>query len=42
MNGLFSFYEGESFLHRRNPTLKLLSLTVMVVAVSAPLFSDVK
>ena len=34
MNGLFSFYEAESFLHRRNPTLKLLSLTVMVVAVT--------
>jgi len=34
MNGLFSYYEGDSFLHRRNPTLKLLSLSVIVLAVT--------
>lgn len=34
MNGLFSYYMGDSFLHRRNPSLKLLSLMVMVLAVT--------
>jgi len=34
MNGLFSFYEADSFLHRRNPCLKLLSLTVLMLAVA--------
>lgn len=34
MNGLFNYYMGDSFLHRRNPSLKLLSLMVMVLAVT--------
>ena len=34
MNGLFSYYEGDSFLHRRNPSLKLLSLMVLMLAVA--------
>lgn len=34
MNGLFSYYMGDSFLHRRNPSLKLLCLMVMVLAVT--------
>jgi energy-coupling factor transport system permease protein len=34
MNGLFSFYEGDSFLHRRNPAVKLLALMVMVLALT--------
>ncbi len=34
MNGLFSYYETDSFLHRRNPSLKLLSLMVLMLAVT--------
>mgnify|MGYP005844122625 CR=1 FL=1 len=34
MSGLFSFYDADSFLHRRNPVFKLLSLMVMVLAVT--------
>jgi energy-coupling factor transport system permease protein len=34
MNGLFIYYAGDSFLHRRNPTIKLLSLLVMVLALT--------
>jgi energy-coupling factor transport system permease protein len=34
MSALFSYHEADSFLHRRNPTLKLISLMVMVLAVS--------
>jgi len=32
--GLFSYYAGVSFLHRRNPSIKLLSLMVMMLAVT--------
>ena len=32
--GLFSYYAGDSFLHRRNPSIKLLSLMVMMLAVT--------
>lgn len=35
MNGLLGFYEGgQSFLHGRNPTLKLVSLIVPMLAVT--------
>lgn len=34
MNGLLSYYEGDSFLHRANPTLKLVSLMLIVLAVT--------
>lgn len=34
MNALISYYEGDSFLHRRNPTLKLMSVMVMMLAVT--------
>ncbi len=34
MSGLLAFYEGDSFLHRRNPALKLASLMVPVLAVT--------
>jgi energy-coupling factor transport system permease protein len=34
MMGIFSYYAGDSFLHRRNPTIKLLSLMVMMLAVT--------
>ena len=34
MNGLLAFYEGDSFLHRRNPALKLASLMVPMLAVT--------
>ena len=34
MNGFPSYYEGDSFLHRRNPTLKLLSVMVLMLAVT--------
>jgi energy-coupling factor transport system permease protein len=34
MNGIFGYYEGDSFLHRRNPTVKLVSLMGMVLAVT--------
>lgn len=34
MNGIFGYYEGDSFLHRRNPTIKLVSLMGMVLAVT--------
>jgi energy-coupling factor transport system permease protein len=32
MRGLLTYYEGDSFLHRRNPALKLLSALVMMAA----------
>ena len=34
MTSLLSFYEGDSYLHRRNPALKLLCAMVMVLAVT--------
>lgn len=34
MIGIFGFYMGDSFLHRRNPALKLLSVMVPVFAVT--------
>jgi energy-coupling factor transport system permease protein len=34
VSGLFNYYVANSFLHRRNPSLKLLSLMVMVLAVT--------
>lgn len=34
MNGLFTYYMADSFLHRRNPSLKLLSLMILVLAVT--------
>jgi len=34
MIGLFNYYAGDSFLHRRNPTIKLLSLMAMMLAVT--------
>ena len=34
MRSLFDCYEGDSFLHRRNPALKLASVFVVVVALA--------
>lgn len=34
MRGLLSYYEAESFLHRRNPSLKLSSMMVPMLAVA--------
>jgi energy-coupling factor transport system permease protein len=34
MKGLFTYYEGDSFLHRRNPAIKLLCVFVVVLALA--------
>jgi energy-coupling factor transport system permease protein len=34
VNGLFSYYLADSFLHRRNPAVKLLCLLLLVLAVT--------
>ena len=34
VDSLFTYYEADSFLHRRNPLLKLASLMIMVLAIT--------